>query len=607
TRPGELPAAAPSSKPEEAAMISHPRPLFSFALLTLLCSAPALAQKPELIVQTGHADGVLSAAFSPDGRIVASTDGSVIKLWDAAAGRVLLTLKDKIYSLAFSPDGRILAGGSVGSIIRLWDTSDGKEIRTINIHAGERYSGPTLTVPVAFSHDGKWLAGASGNQLIRIWDVATGAAVFKLKGHSNRITALAFSPDDRKLASAGWRESEGGEIKLWDIRSGAELFSRATAKGPAVSLKSYQASLSLAWSPGGQMLACGSADQTVTLLDTATGQVLRVLKGHSEGVTSVAFSPGGVVLASGSDDHTVRLWSVATGATLHTLTGHTAWVSSVAFSPDGKTLASSSHDRTVRLWAVDSGAELRTLPGHDWWVNSVAFSPDGRVLASGSNGGPVGLWNVAAGGELSTAAGDSTRVESDAFSPDGSTLAGARGYYIDGVPHEEIRLWDAAGTELRTLVKEPVIFRSIAFSPRGDTLVSVSYDNDYHDVAKVWDVRTGREIRAIKDADYAAFSPDGRFLGLLLRDPERNKWQRRPCILDLTTGLGPRPLSADYDYDSYMVFSPDGRTVASGKFDNRRIDLMDIATGAKTGQIDLSGDNLGTVALSPDGRVLASA
>ena len=89
-------------------------------------------------------------------------------------------------------------------------------------------------------------------------------------------------------------------------------------------------------------------------------------------------------LASGSDDNTVRLWDVQTGEQLRTLEGHTDGVTSVAFSPDGNTLASGSDDNTVRLWDVQTGEQLRTLEGHTGSVNSVAFSPDGSTLASGS-------------------------------------------------------------------------------------------------------------------------------------------------------------------------------------------------------------------------------
>jgi WD40 repeat protein len=100
------------------------------------------------------------------------------------------------------------------------------------------------------------------------------------------------------------------------------------------------------------------------LWDVASGQELKTLKGHPEGVFSVTFSPDGKTLASGSADNTIKLWNLASGQELKTLTGHSKFVRSVSFSPDGKTLASRKRRHTIKLWNVASGQELKTLTGH---------------------------------------------------------------------------------------------------------------------------------------------------------------------------------------------------------------------------------------------------
>ena len=150
----------------------------------------------------------------------------------------------------------------------------------------------------------------------------------------------------------------------------------------------------MAFSPDGQTLASGSADNTVHLWDVQTGEELKTLE-TGDFVSSVSFSPDGRLLASsGSDDNTIRLWNVATGETVNTLRGHTDYISSVVFSPDGRTLASGSGDDTIRLWNAATGETVNTLRGHTDSVSSVSFSPDGRTLASGSADNTIRLWNL---------------------------------------------------------------------------------------------------------------------------------------------------------------------------------------------------------------------
>ena len=284
--------------------------------------------------------------------------------------RILTGHTNGVYSAAFSPDGRLLATASLDATARVWDPTTGYCLRTLTGHTSSVWA-------VAFSPDGRLLATASPDQTARVWDPATGDCLHTLTGHTDSVTFVAFSPDGR-LATA----SNDQTARVWDPATGDCL---RTLTGHTSNV------YGVAFSPDGR-LATASNDQTARVWNPATGDCLRTLTGHTSSVWAVAFSPDGRLLATGSDDATARVWDPATGYCLHTLTGHTNTVWAVAFSPDGRLLATASVDTTARLWDPATGDCLHTLTGHTGEVTSVAFSPDGQLLATGSNDKTARLW-----------------------------------------------------------------------------------------------------------------------------------------------------------------------------------------------------------------------
>ena len=250
---------------------------------------------------------VLSVAFAPNSRLLASGGRGEIHLWQVGSGRLRGALGGYpgfVRSVAFAPDGRTLAGAGGGEI-RLWDAASGQLRAALEGNEGEVAS-------LAFSADGRTLASGGGDYSIRLWDVDSGQPGITLEGHDGRVESVAFAPDGRTLASAGW----DGTVRLWDAQTGK---------------------------PG------------IVLERPAE-------YGVGDWVWSVAFSPDGKILASAHLD-AIRLWDVDSGrleAAL-TLNRHTGWVSSVAFSPDGRTLASGSRSR--------SGNESRYLSALLWDIS----------------------------------------------------------------------------------------------------------------------------------------------------------------------------------------------------------------------------------------------
>lgn len=171
-----------------------------------------------------HRGPVWSVAFAPDGTTLAAVSGTVpaiaeregvpqlgaIRLWDLSGPepQIRMDLSGHAYgilSVAFSPDGTTLASGGFDGVATLWDVSEGRDRATLEGHGA-------WVAAVAFSPDGSVLATGSHDQTIRLWDTATGQVIATLEGHTGNVYSVAFSPDGALLASA----SLDGSVKLWD-------------------------------------------------------------------------------------------------------------------------------------------------------------------------------------------------------------------------------------------------------------------------------------------------------------------------------------------------------------------------------------------------------
>jgi WD40 repeat protein len=210
----------------------------------------------------GHAGQLCCVRFSPDGRLLASTEGGmVVNLWDVASGRIIKTLKQglirsKIYggafrsSLAFSPDGRFLATRSWP--VTLWEISSGKEVRTF----GPDSDALSATVFLDFAPDGQSVVEAKGNGTIRIWNAASGKEMRSLanppkrSGVTDILRCAALSKDGHCLAVSTYSSADAKhKVTLWDIRSAR----------PIGALDNADACEALAFSLDGEWLAIADA------------------------------------------------------------------------------------------------------------------------------------------------------------------------------------------------------------------------------------------------------------------------------------------------------------------------------------------------------------
>jgi RNA polymerase sigma factor (sigma-70 family) len=463
----------------------------------------------ELGVCRGHTDAVVAVAFFHQGRAVvsASQDRSA-RIWDLTTGQAKLTLEGHqagLEAVAVSPDDRLVATASRDETVRLWDAATGQERAVLPGGKG------AVSHAVAFSPDGALLAGAGTDGIIRLWDTKTGQPAGTLEKHAAPVWSLAFSRQGILASGSADRTA-----KLW------HLGGRKPATDLMTSWSGARPILAVAYAPDASVLAVATTDRTIHLRDAESGDVLRVLHGHTDHATCLAFSSDGKTLASGSKDGTVKLWDWATGDNQRTLTGPAQAVRTLTFTPDGRRLAGAGDDGTIRFWDVGSGNALATFPGHEGPIQALACTPDGRTLASGGADRTIKLWDLAYG-EPRRAAPDELRgsegaIRALAYSRDGLLASAGE----DGA----VKLWDPArGTATATLAGHAGPVLALAFTPRGRTLVSGGQDGS----VRVWDP-VGGQPRAVlaghKDAVTAlAIHPYGRDLVSGSQDTRLLRWR----------------------------------------------------------------------------------
>jgi WD40 repeat protein/serine/threonine protein kinase len=512
--------------------------------------------------------------------------------------------------------------GSIGQVRELLEQHRPKagetDLRGFEWHYLDRLCHPEILTlkahtPVVrsmvYSPDGKRLASAGGGvditREVKVWDAQTGQVLLSLWGADRP----AFSPDGKRLATSGGifdatkRAYNAGRVKVWDAQTGQELLS---LQGLTDMVRS------MAFSPDGTRLAIGD-NKTTRIWDAQTGQELLSLKGHTSRVTSVAYSPDGKRLASGGgiwDDTKrayvageVKVWDAQTGQELLSLKGHTWGLESVAFSPDGKRLASGTQQLLgeprpgeVKVWDAQTGQELLSLKGHLGQINSVGFSPDGKRLASAGRDRIVRVWDAQTGQELLTYKGHTGMIWSVAFSPDGTRLASGA---LDGT----IKVWDATiSPEARTFRRLAGGVYNLVFSPDGKRLAGYSGTGTSDNAVKVCDAQTGQELLSLKGGSgRAAFSPDGKRLASAAEDKTVKVW-------DAQTGQELLTCKGHTDQVGSVAFSPDGKRLASTARGGE-VKVWDAQTCQELLSLQRGGraEAFGrTVAFSPDGKRLAS-
>ncbi len=536
-----------------------------------------ITQSIPLFTFQGHTDWVYAVAFSPDNKtLISGSDDQSVRIWDIDTRQTLKVLRGHthwILTVALSPDGKILVSGGEDRVLLLWDVETGQLLKTLQGHRERVWS-------VAFSPDGKFIASGSEDQHVHLWDVETGQLLKIFQGHTGSVWSVAFSPDGKSLVSCG----EDAYLILWNRESDRQY----QLKSPR---NSGQGFWSVAFSPSGNFIGTGCEDGHVYLWQVDSEQPLKVLSGHGR-IRSVVFSPDGRMVMSGGQDPIVRLWDIQTGYLLKTLQGYSDRIWSVAFSPDGKQLVSGGEDLAIHLWDVSTGHLLRDMQGHRSRIWSVVFSSTGKMLASSSNDQSVRLWDTTMQKPLMVLREAHRWIYSLIFSPDEKLIIGGSG-------DQRVYLWECAtGRLCRVLIGHTGEIWSVACSPNGMIIASGSEDK----TIRLWETQTGSELKVLQghasEVWSLAFSPDGQMLISGGADQCLRLWE-------VKTGREVSVLRGHSGDIRSVVFNPNGQLVVSGS-DDLSVRVWDMKTGQVLQCLQGHTGRVRSVAFSSDGETVAS-
>jgi WD40 repeat protein len=523
----------------------------------------------------------------------------------------------------FSPNGRYLAAKyhettpPILEIVRVWDVEQARCVLEVSEAHG-----------FDFGPDGL-LAVAELNGAIQIFDLPSGDPRGPLLSGS-RPCCVRFDPNGQRLAMTTHANTEVWVVDLQAERVVSKFNHPKKVRG-------------LSWEPDGKLLACACDDYRVYVWNTQTEREQSILVGHDAEVVEVEFNRSGDLLASFSWDNTTRLWDAWTGRQWITASGKFS-----RFSPDDRRLAFMGYPGTVitevGVWEVATGGVFRPLSEPKTPLKGpvhLDISPDGRLMASAGPDG-VRLWDVAGAKQIAMLVGGAElpgRDPSTVFHPSGDSLltSGSGGLYrwpIQRVIENDRerltigppdRLCYMKNTQRACVDRsgqtfcavhgenayvidlqqksEPIQITGhprmthIAISPDGKWVATGAWQGMG---AKVWDARTGNEIKDLFADAYSAtvgFSPDGKWLvagaNEVYRFWEVGTWKHSHDIAG--------------SYPSAMAFAPSGNIMAISQTP-QIVQLIDPATGKQWATLESpSPEPIGWICFNPDGSQLAYA
>jgi WD40 repeat protein len=343
------------------------------------------------------------------------------------------------------------------------------------------YKYPVNITALAFTPDNKKIV-AGGYHELTVWDIATGKLEKRLYTRTERPHALVFLPDG-KLAVAGGRPGQEGDVKIYNLQAATSKMDNGVAILDGVHDKAVLVAslvetddevLCLAASADGKKLAAGGCDRLVRVWNL-TGGPAPAKSPSKKGSEAFAFLEGKSSLGVGYQLE-------------QTIENHADWVFGVAFSPDSKHLLTCSRDKTAKVWDLVAKESVLTFPDHQNGVYGVAVKPDGKLGVSVGADNQVRYWNATGDGkQIRASAGHGKEVYKVIYDPKKPLL-------VTCSADDTVRIWNPDnGAAVRTLSGHTDYVYALALSPDGNLIASGSWNGE----VKVWKIADGSLVRAI--------------------------------------------------------------------------------------------------------------